>query len=298
MSRRLCAILLLCAGCAFAGSLPVRAEQLVVAVVSGGDAEPYKLSEEGVRAELGAAGVRVVRAGPGASLSEEPRAIVALGANALRTARERWPDTPLVAGMVLAADLDAAGRGVTGVRMEFSATVQLQWMKKLLPGTKAVGLLYDPNFNEAFVEEARRAAARLGLELVERTVESPKELPSALKALGNRVDALWGIPDPIVLTSATARPLLTFAYANRLPVTGPSEAWTRAGATFSLDRDYEDVGRQCAEQVVKVLRGRDVESVEPESPRTIVYSVNQRAYEHNHLELSAEIEQAARTVYR
>jgi putative ABC transport system substrate-binding protein len=87
---------------------------------------------------------------------------------------------------------------------------------------------------------------------------------------------LWSLNDPVVYNPETARSLLLFSLRNRIPMVGQSGAWVRAGALYALDRDYDDVGAQCAQLTALILAGAMPATVTPVPPRKVRYIVNAR----------------------
>ncbi|MCD6581287.1 MAG: hypothetical protein J7K90_05755 [Desulfuromusa sp.] len=57
----------------------------------------------------------------------------------------------------------------------------------------------------------------------------------------------------MVLNPKTAKNILLFSFRNKIPFIGLSNAWVKAGALYALERDYDDIGQQSAEQCVQVL---------------------------------------------
>jgi putative ABC transport system substrate-binding protein len=121
------------------------------------------------------------------------------------------------------------------------------------------------------VEKAR---ALLSVQAIQ--VDGPAQLPDALQALTNRADVLWSLNDPVVYNTETARSLLVFSLRNRIPMIGQSAAWVRAGALYALDRDYDDVGAQCAQLAAVVLSGVSPAQIAPVPPRKVRYAINAR----------------------
>ncbi len=202
--------------------------------------------------------------------------VFALGSLALESIADELPDLPIVATMILREEDIRKYPQATGVPLEFSVQDQFKWMQKFLPAVKKIGVVYNSDENQALIEQAKLAARPLGLSLVEKTVADPKDLPDALEGLANRADVLWGLTDRMVLTRLTAKDILLFSFRNRIPFVGLSESWVEAGALYALDRDYHDIGEQCGELAMKLLRGGSVTTLSPQSPRTVVYSLNMK----------------------
>lgn len=206
--------------------------------------------------------------------------VFAIGSLAAQAAARDLSGIPIVAGLVLNAGDLAGSRNATGVLLEIPLEAELAWLKRFLPGQKNVGVLHSRARSQAWIQAAVQAAKSLGLTLHARGVESPTEIPDALESLGRRADVLWGIPDPVVITPQTAKPILLFSLRNRIPFAGLSRSWVRAGALYALDRDYADIGEQCGGMALKILRGTPVSAVPPEPARKVVYAVNLKTARH------------------
>ncbi len=217
--------------------------------------------------------------------AERPDLVVTLGTVATRAAAAVISDRPIVAGMVLDDALLQSAPNLTGVALTFPIELQIESLRRFLPDSRRLGVLYHPRHNGEFVRRAEKLAREAGFRLVLREVDAPGDLPDALKSLERSVDAIWGIPDPVVLSPDTARTILLFTIRNRIPFVGLSKAWVDAGALYALDRDYGDLGEQCAEMALRILAGTRSGSLPPTGPRRALYSVNLKTAHHLGLDL-------------
>jgi len=109
--------------------------------------------------------------------------ILTVGSLATQMALQEAPELPLVAGMILNAGELKQGSNATGVVLDFSLETQLQWLQKIAPQSKAVGVLFNPKENRTKVDSATKIAQSLGLKLIANEVETPQALPEALESL-------------------------------------------------------------------------------------------------------------------
>ena len=287
---------------------PAGAGPRIAAIVSQ-DAAPYEEALAGFRSHLEQQGLRaqidvyplhgdVAGASPALQRARQDRAglILTLGSLGTQAAARLDQDVPIVAGLVLSADDLGRSANVTGVVLEFPVETELRWLQRLLPGQRNVGVLFNPSENQGRIDAAARAAKTMGLNLFARKVESPKDLPDALDSLNNRADVLWGVADQIVLNPQTVKPILLFSLRNRIPFVGLSATWVKAGALYALDRDYDDIGRQLGEMAVKILQGAAPGSLQPVSPRKVVYCINRRTARLLRLDLQASVLRGAQAV--
>lgn len=230
-------------------------------------------------------------------ITKKPKIIITFGALAFDAATDSIGDIPIVAGIILNKEKIMKHPNATGVVLEIPFDSQFAWMKKILPSVKNIGVLYNPDLNESRVIEASLKARELGLNLVGQPVPSPRNLPDALNKLANKVDVLWGINDSVIFNKKTAKNLLLFSFRNKIPFVGLSNAWVKAGAYYSLDRDYHGIGIQCAEIVKEILAGTAVGSIEPAFPRHITFSVNSRTAKIMNMKIDQSLLNHAETVY-
>jgi len=228
--------------------------------------------------------------------AQRPTLIIALGSVSLQAVSRQIQDIPIIFGLVLGDNQSLPGN-VTGVFLDFSLETQFKWLQKILPKAENIGVIYNPAQNDEKIAAAKIITARLGLQLDAHAITSPRELPAALEKMARSADVFWGINDQLVVTPQTARNLLLFSFRNRIPFIGLSEVWVKAGALFALDRDYQDIGRQCAVLAEKILSGSQVGDLAPESPQGVNYILNHHTAEQMKLELPAALLQGAAKVY-
>jgi putative ABC transport system substrate-binding protein len=203
----------------------------------------------------------------------KPDLILAIGMDALQAVK-RHTDIPIVYLMVLApASLVQVEKNITGVSMTVSPEKQLAALRKVLPGVRRVGLLYDPRKSGPFVKRAYGAARELRIEFLAKEVTSSRAVLEALNSLKGAVDAFWMIPDTTVVTPETAEMIMLFSIENRLPVSTFSAKYLEMGALMSLDINASDMGRQAADLAARILSGanpREVAPVEADNPTLII----------------------------
>jgi len=281
-----------------------------VVILNGNTSAPYKEVEAGFRRHLGNVNSRIeistVTADNFAETpwnatapnrgGSKPPVILAVGSKATKIALQMKPSLPVVSTLIMTADLLDEADNATGVTLSFPARTSLEWMKRIVPAAKTVGILHSSAQNDLTIEQTARTASLMGLRLLAEEIHSPQDLPTALTTISRRADILWGLPDSGVFSPDTGREVMLFCFENHLPFAGLSASWVKAGALYALDRDYEDIGVQCAEMVEKILDGVSPESIRPASPRKIVYDLNLRIAQHLKLVVPEEVVKKARQV--
>lgn len=282
-----------------------------IAVLFGGNGAPFKETLAGFQQVLRTRGMRaryIVRnlAGNGEKAaravreikSEKPDLLFTVGTRATEAALKKIADIPIIAGLLLRPDLLDEKDNATGVYLEHPVETQLKWLRRILPEARNVGILFNPGENWEGVKCAARIAADLGLRLEAREVESPGDIPQALESLGRRADVLWGMSDSVASAPETARYVLLSSFRHRIPFVGLSSSWVKAGALYSLEWDYGDIGSQCGEMALKVLGGEPVDSIPPAPPRRTVYALNMNTAKQLNIRLPESIVRGAVRVFQ
>lgn len=283
---------------------------LRIAVITSQDTSPYQDVATGFREFLKKEGVladfdHYVLSGNADKASDvmrdikqhPPRLILTIGTLATQTALREADDIPVIAGLVSNLDDLRKSKNATGVVLDFPIVTQFEWMHKLVPEIKIIGVLYNPKENQAKIDAAVQAAKKEGLTLLPKEVDTPRALPDALESLARDVDLLWGINDQLVLSPQTAEAILLFSFRSGVPFVGLSSSWVKAGALYALDRDYKDLGSQCGELAIKILQGTKPNALAIAPPRRILYSLNQKTADHMKLEFSPLVIKNAQQVF-
>jgi putative ABC transport system substrate-binding protein len=225
-----------------------------------------------------------------------PAFIFSLGTKAATIAQSTFPDTPVLATMILqekALD-NKANKNV--ILVQFSVEVQLQWLQKFLPHVRRVGILYNPDQNSHWIKEAEKVSQGKNIEIVPFAINSAKQLKTGLKYISRNADVLLAIPDQTVYSGKTAKEVLLFSYRNRIPFIGLSASWVKAGALYALGVDYQDLGRQAAELANNVLAGKSVGKT-PVYPEKIIYTLNSRTIDHLRLKINNDLIEGSAKVF-
>lgn len=278
--------------------------------MSSEDAAPYKEVLKGFQQSLGQQGINATfdeyllqgNSGKASQAVQEAKQkgttlLVTVGTLATQTAIKEAGDIPIVAALVPNPD-DLKTGNATGVGLDFSPETQFQWLQKLVPDAKTVGVVFNPKKSASRIEAATQAARSLGLTLVTKQVETPQALTDALNGLVNDVKVLWAISDSTLFSPQTAESVLLFSFRNRIPVAGLSTSWAKAGALYALDRDYLDLGAQCGEMAGKILQGAKASSLPPTTPRKIIYVLNLKIATHLKLDIAQPLIDGAQQVFR
>lgn len=203
--------------------------------------------------------------------------VVAVGLKAALAAKIEIVDVPVLYMMILDPlkhHLTAAN--MTGVLLDIPTDRQLEIMRAFLPSLHRIGMLYDPDKTTPKLKEAETYAAVHEFTLNGFAVRNEKEIPSQLRMLVSKSDALWLVPDSTVLTDESIRFILESSMAKQVPVIGFSPEFTRLGALLSLSVDYGEAGREAGRLAKGILNGDQPLPLKPIPVQRIKITVNQK----------------------
>lgn len=134
----------------------------------------------------------------------------------------------------------------------------LREAKRLWTELRTVGVVWNPaeRNSEICTLKAREACGKLGLQLLEATVDQSKDVREAADSLVARgVQAFWTGTDVTVLNATAA--LCETALKARIPVFSNSSGQVREGALFDLGANYLEVGHRIGGLAASILDGQD-----------------------------------------
>jgi ABC-type uncharacterized transport system substrate-binding protein len=192
-------------------------------------------------------------------LSIQPALIFALGAKAAYTAKI-WtadhPDIPVVFAMVLnwqRYKLLEGQDNIAGIAYEVAPGTQLANLTMASPLVKRIGVIYSQSHSAETIQQARAAAARLGLEIVDIPISRPKDFRQAYKQIAERIDGFWMLADPVVYTFDNVDWLEARCAKDRLVCIGESRNIAEMGVLLAVNPDIVNVGLQAAAMAKNIL---------------------------------------------
>jgi putative ABC transport system substrate-binding protein len=192
-----------------------------------------------------------------------PDAVFALGAQAAVLAKSEFPDTPMIFAMVMDWQRRGLeGTNTAGVALEMPADDLLTRYKLVLPHLRRVGLIYSNAMSESYINDARGAAKRLGIHLIEEPVTSADQVAGAYRRMRRDIDAVWMVPDPEVVTRDNFAYLAHRTRNDGIAFLAFSENFVHAGALMSITPNYATMGSQAAALLDRMLHS-------PEKPNVV-----------------------------
>jgi putative ABC transport system substrate-binding protein len=244
---------------AFAAGCPVPAESFEIIVVKSAELKPYEEVLRGIRDSCNCT-VRELKLqnGDGSEiiLKRSPGAVIAIGTSAFKKVRE-IQSLPVIYTMVIPSETVGPLRpNISGVSMDSDPAEAISSMMDMFPKAKRIGVLYDQRYTAAFVGEAAKAAAAAGVELVVKQVHDQRDIPRLVDEMRNKIDVLWMLPDPTVITSVMVEYMLQFSFHYNVPIFSFAKKYVELGAVAALVVDPYAIGVQAGEIVKTLSAGR------------------------------------------
>jgi putative ABC transport system substrate-binding protein len=182
---------------------------------------------------------------------------------------------PVKVGLV--ESLRQPGGRLTGVYTQVTdlTAKRLELLKEMVPRLRRVGVFYNPDNPSAreSLADARLAAGRLAVTLVERPTRSAEALRAGMLALApGEVDAVFHVSDATVTSHADM--IIAIARSKKLPLVLQDRESVARGALASYGLSYYTSGRLMAKYVQRVLLGADPASLPVEQVDRLQLVVN------------------------
>ncbi|MFO7912235.1 MAG: ABC transporter substrate binding protein [Desulfotignum sp.] len=277
-SRNLHYFVIMAVLCVMAAPFVVRASDVRVAVVVSQKIRPYLEVTEGImeRVSSGLSGSDIFFLSPGDDLvtaqvtdrliTGDYDLVTAVGPEAASLVwKTGIPGKKIYAALL---DPDAVPHipdDACGISLRIPVAVQLDTISTAFPSLRRIGLLFDPDHNQWFFEAAASAAAvdDISVEVIPLAVTARKYIARVLQDNLDRIDAVWMIPDQTVISEKLIQYVIKQALYKNTGVIGYNAYFTRIGALFSFEFDYQALGRQAGGLVMDCLGGRECRRVPP-----------------------------------
>lgn len=284
-----------------------------IAAVKSVDISPYNEAIEAFRSSVNAHIDEVVISFDGehghkAAIvlsNENLQLIFTLGSEALNLIKKRVnSSTPVIFTFVLNPESiiknnkKKATQIVTGISMNIPPYEQFKTLLEAAPKIKNIGTIYDPSKTGKLIEEAKKAAKKLGLNLISTKISQKSEAINAITKMKGKIDAFWMAPDTTAITFESREYMLLFSLRNNIPLIGISEKYVKNGALMAYTFDNKDVGRQAGEIARQILDGKPVEAFAIHPPRKLKLSLNLKVAKKLGLEIPKRLIDKADELYR
>jgi len=175
--------------------------------------------------------------------------IITVGSTALRSTLAGNPKTPILATLLPEHSYQsilAEARTpppVSAIYLDQPPARLTRLIRLLLPDVRRVGIMVGEQSRQQ-LPAFRSVLAQQKLQLVSEQVDSEAQILPALEGLLANSEVLLALPDSLVYSRTSIRPVLMTALRYRRPVIGFSSAIAKAGALVALYSTPAQIGRQ------------------------------------------------------
>ena len=217
-------------------------------------------------------------------LAESSDVVLAIATPSAQSLANTTQTTPVIFSAVtdpvsakLVESREHPGGNVTGTSDQSSDAIstQINLIKKVLPKAKSIGILYTQSEPNSVVQkdEAKRLLEEKGFTVVEKTILDSNNVKAATESLMAEVDMVFVPTDNII--SSTMETVKQVSIKHKVPVFGGSTEMIAVGGLYNYGTNYEELGRQTARMLVRVLKGEKPENIAVELPEKLELHTNQ-----------------------
>ena len=217
-------------------------------------------------------------------LAESSDVVLAIATPSTQSLANTTQTTPVIFSAVtdpvsakLVESREHPGGNVTGTSDQSSDAIstQINLIKKVLPKAKTIGILYTQSEPNSVVQkdEAKRLLEEKGFTVVEKTILDSNNVKAAADSLMAEVDMVFVPTDNII--SSTMETVKQVSIKHKVPVFGGSTEMVAVGGLYNYGTNYEELGRQTARMLVRILKGEKPENIAVELPEKLELHTNQ-----------------------
>lgn len=216
-------------------------------------------------------------------LAESSDVVLAIATPSAQSLANTTQTTPVIFSAVtdpvsakLVESREHPGGNVTGTSDQSSDAIstQINLIKKVLPKAKTIGILYTQSEPNSVVQkdEAKRLLEEKGFSVVEKTILDSNNVKAAAESLMAEVDMVFVPTDNII--SSTMETVKQVSIKHKVPVFGGSTEMVAVGGLYNYGTNYEELGRQTARMLIRVLKGEKPENIAVELPEKLELHTN------------------------
>ena len=236
-------------------------------------------------------------------IGDQPDVIVAISTPSAQAVAAATHTVPVVFSAVtdpVAAKLvpgwDASRTNVTGVSDMLALDKQMDLVKKVVPGAKRVGIVYNPGETNStvVVKELKELLPKMGMTLVEAAAPRSIDVSSAARSLVGKVDVIYTNTDNNVVSAYES--LVKVGEEAKIPLVASDTDSVARGAVAALGINYHDLGEQTGQMVARILKGEKPGDIKPETSAKVELFVNPGAASKQGVTLSDDLVKSAAKV--
>ena len=219
------------------------------------------------------------------------KVVIALGGLGMKAATALELDVPvLVGGFINMTEIDQ--KNFTGFSLNPDPALIFERLKKLIPETNRVIVVYDPQYNKSLINTARQAAKAQGITIqayeANSIAEASRIYDMIFKNGALQNAALWLPNDPTTVEEKTILPrVLEGSWNQSIPFFSSSWQHVSKGALFGFRPKNLELGRNLGNSAINIMSGvTNKKGILP--LREVFVGLNMRAASHLGLQINLQ----------
>ncbi|WP_022820305.1 tryptophan ABC transporter substrate-binding protein [Fusobacterium russii] len=201
---------------------------------------------------------------------------------------------PVEAGII--EEENRPGNNITGISDRTPIKEQLELMREILPDLKKLGVLYTSSEDNSVkqVEEVKKAADELKLNLKIASVSSTNDVQQVTESLASEVEAIF-IPIDNTIAS-TMQTVVKVADEFKVGVFPSADTMVADGGVLGLGVDQYQIGVKTAEVVIEIINGANPAETPIRLANQGIIYLNENKAENLGIKIPANIKEKAKII--
>ncbi len=236
-------------------------------------------------------------------IGDKPDVIVAIGTPSAQPIIASTKTIPVVFAAVtdpVAAKLvpswGPSKTNVTGVSDMLPMEPQIELMKKIVPNLKELGFVYSPGEINAtvIIKELESILPKHNITLIPAPAQRTTDIPAAARSLNGKVQAIYSSTDNNVVSAYES--LYKVGVENKIPLIASDPDTAKRGAVAVLGANYNQMGHQAGQIVIKIITGTPVGDIAPEKMDKLDLVINKKSAQLMNVTIPEDVLKAANEV--
>lgn len=182
-------------------------------------------------------------------------------------------------GAHLIKNLKTPEGNVTGILDAPPVEAQLDYLRKVIPHLKNLGLLYNPGETNsvAMINAAKVWAQKNSIHIEEGAITTTNDIKAVTDMILPKIDAIYVPLDNTIVSAMTS--LSDLATHARKPVFAADSGSVKNGAVAALSYSYEDVGIEAGTMALKILEGTPIRDLPAHTPKNLKVFINKEKWQ-------------------
>ena len=187
---------------------------------------------------------------------EKADLIYCIGSLAYQFVVQKNINKPMVYSGIINSDRLPYRKNTYGIATELPAGMSLHMYRYIFPEVKKIGIVYNPDQNKEWVQEATATADDIGINVISQQIFDDNHFEDSLSILLAEVDALWIISDSSIASQKNIAHAFYYSQKMAKPIFAYDRFYANLGALLVITADKAGISRQVTYLIDEILRGQ------------------------------------------